>query len=98
MISDMVSEEKDLEVFNVANLPSKEYLESLYEVDLPESIRHDLDAYQKGLQEEHCLHLDCLFNELQGSINGAYHGGEISKEQYQYLWKKYIWEDTEFLD
>jgi hypothetical protein len=22
----------------------------------------------------------------------------VSKEQYQYLWKKYIWEDTEFLD
>ena len=81
----------------MTNQPSKEYLESLYEVNLPESIRHDLEAYKKGLQEKHCLHLDCLFNELQGSINGAYHGGEISKEQYQYLWKNTFGKIQSFL-
>lgn len=36
----------------MTNQPSKEYLESLYEVNLPESIRHDLEAYKKGLQEK----------------------------------------------
>lgn len=82
----------------MANRPSKEYLESLCEIDIPKSIQHDLEAYQKRLQKEHCLHLDCLFNELQSSINGAYHGGEILKEHYQYLWKKYIWQDMAYLD
>jgi len=28
--------------------------------------------------------------------DGAYHGGMIPKEQYRYLWGKYIWPDTEF--
>lgn len=52
-----------MEELSVANQPSKEYLESLYEVDLPESIRHDLDAYQKGLQEERaCIWTACLMS------------------------------------
>lgn len=46
-----------MEELSVPNQPSKEYLESLYEVDLPESIQHDLDSYQKGLQERNIVYI-----------------------------------------
>ena len=35
-------------------------------------------------------YLDCLINELQGSINSAFVDGEISEEQCDYLYNTYI--------
>lgn len=45
----------------------KTYLEKL----LPGYLKKDLAAYKKGLEENSSL-LDCLVNELQGSINSAF--------------------------
>lgn len=35
-------------------------------------------------------YLDCLIDELQGSVNSAVVDGDITEEQCDYLYKKYI--------
>ena len=37
-------------------------------------------------------------NFLKFSLGRNRHANQPLKEHYRYLWKKYIWEDTEFLD
>lgn len=71
-----------------SSLPAEE-LESLDEPNLPASLQRDLDAYQKGL-EENVSYLDCLWCELYGSINSAQWSGEISEAQARYLREKYL--------
>mgnify|MGYP000991157300 FL=1 len=65
----------------------KRYLE----VNLPAYLQHDIDALKVGLVERP-LHLDCLLDEVQGSINSAEVDGLISSEQAAYLRAKYLWE------
>ena len=36
-------------------------------------------------------YLDCLINELQGSVNSAFVDGDITEEQCDYFYKKYIY-------
>lgn len=50
--------------------------------------------FKKGLKEKP-KYLDCLYNELQGSINSAFVDGDISEEQCDYLYDKYIWGNGE---
>lgn len=69
---------------------SKKYLEK----SLPVYLENDLKKLKKGLKEKSKL-LDCLYNELQGSINSAFVDGEISEEQCDYLYDKYIWRNGE---
>ena len=40
-------------------------------------------------------HLDCLWDELYGSINANQWGGEISPAQADYLRSKYLFDDEE---
>ena len=46
---------------------------------------------QKAIQD----YLDCLRDELYGSINASQWGWEISKEQADYLRAKYLFEPEE---
>ena len=62
---------------------------SYFEINLPEYLQHDLDALVKGYKERP-LYLDCLYNEVQGSINLAWYGNEITEEQAIYLREKYL--------
>ena len=48
----------------------REERERSYEYGLPSYLQHDLDAYKKGLEDKSSL-LDCLWGELNGSINIA---------------------------
>lgn len=64
---------------------NKKYLE----INLPPYVQHDIDALLEG-QKQNVLHLDCLYMELYGSINSAYHDDEINYEQAAYLRKKYL--------
>ena len=57
-------------------------------VTLPIYLKNDIIALQKGI-ENNSSALDCLYNEVQGSINSAFHGKEITREQADYLWEKY---------
>lgn len=63
-----------------------------FEVSLPESLQHDIDAYQKALDTDGRF-LDCLWGELYGSINGEFYNGTITEEQADYLRRKYLFAD-----
>ncbi len=69
---------------------NKTYLE----MELPESLRKALDEYIQG-EKEQVSHMDCLWGELYGSINACQWGGRITKEQADYLRKKYLFVDEE---
>lgn len=60
------------------------------EADLPKSIQKAIDDYLQG-EKQQVLHLDCLWDELYGSINANQWGGVITKEQADYLRRKYLY-------
>ena len=66
------------------------------EIDLPAAIQKDIDAYLEGIRNQ-VTYLDCLWDELYGSINASQWGWEITKEQADYLRQKYLFgpEDEE---
>lgn len=62
------------------------------ERSLPRFLKDDIEALLKGIENQSSL-LDCLYNEVQGSINSAFYGNQITEEQANYLREKYlIWE------
>ena len=65
-----------------------------WETDLPTAIQKDIDAYLEGVRTQSSV-LDCLWDELYGSINASQWGWEISKEQADYLRAKYLFEQEE---
>lgn len=62
---------------------------SYLEVDLPEYLQNDIDALVEGIKTKSSV-LDCLYDEVWGSINSAYYSDEITDEQVSYLRKKYL--------
>ena len=65
-----------------------------WENNLPAAIQKDIDAYLEGIRTQSSV-LDCLWDELYGSINASQWGWEISKEQADYLRAKYFFEPEE---
>lgn len=65
------------------------YNEEILEKCLPKYLEEDLKRLKRGL-EENSKFLDCLIDELQGSVNSAFIDGDITEEQCDYLYKKYI--------
>lgn len=63
-----------------------------WEKTLPKYLKDDIEALVKGYKENPMI-LDCLYNEVQGSINLAYYSNEITVEQADYLRKKYLWNE-----
>jgi len=66
-----------------------EHSEEMYEKCIPEYLRKDLENYKEGLKNN-SKYLDCLLNELQGSVNSAVVDGEITEAQCDYFYRKYI--------
>ena len=64
--------------------------ERLLEAALPRYLKNDIDALVEGRKTDSTL-LDCLYCEVQGSINSAFYDNEITKEQYTHLRQKYLW-------
>lgn len=60
-----------------------------WENTLPPYLQHDINALTEGKKKQ-VLYLDCLFDEVYGSINSAYYDGCITKEQADYLRQKYL--------
>jgi len=58
-------------------------------LSLPGYLRRDIEALEKG-REANSSVLDCLYNEVQGSINSAMWDREISKELADLLWETYL--------
>lgn len=63
----------------------KKYLEK----GLPGYLQRDLQNLKEGIKNN-VTYLDCLINELQGSINSSFVDGDITEEQCDYLYKKYV--------
>ena len=61
---------------------------------MPAAIQQDIDASLEGIRSQ-VTYLDCLWDELYGSINASQWGWEISKEQADYLRAKYLFEQEE---
>ena len=67
-----------------------EYDEIILEKCLPKYLEEDLKKYKEGLKNKSSL-IDCLIAELQSSINCAFVDNEITEEQCDYLYRKYIY-------
>ena len=65
------------------------YNEEILEKCLPKYLEEDIKNLKKGLKEK-ISYIDCLINEVQGSINSAWVDGDITEEQCDYLYKKYV--------
>lgn len=62
-----------------------------WEITLPYFLRHDIDALVEAEKQTPLpSHWDCLYNELQGSINAAQYDNIISPAQAQALRDKYL--------
>lgn len=68
---------------------SKGYNEKILERCLPIYLERDLQNLKDGIKNN-VSYLDCLINELQGSVNSAFVDGDITEEQCDYLYEKYI--------
>ena len=64
------------------------------EVGLPEAIMESIRGVQEGERNNSTL-LDCLYDDLYGSINTFYWGGDITEEQAVYLRRKYLYTEDE---
>ena len=64
--------------------------EEILEKCLPKYLENDLINLKEGVKNK-VSYLDCLINELQGSVNSAYVDGDISEEQCDYFYRKYIY-------
>lgn len=64
------------------------------EVNLPKFLQDDIENLVNG-KNKNLSYIDCLYNEVQGSINTAFYGGEISLKQAEYLREKYVFETIE---
>lgn len=64
------------------------------ESGLPGFVRRSIDNLLQG-ELEQVSHLDCLYDDLYGSINAAQWGGDITREQADYLRKKYLFNGDE---
>ncbi|SFE75758.1 hypothetical protein SAMN05216245_11713 [Succiniclasticum ruminis DSM 9236] len=72
-----------------------EEMNKIDENTLPAFLKHDIDAYIEAIRKEQetgekCWHMDCLQDEIYGSINGAYWDGLIDKDVAEYLREKYL--------
>lgn len=63
--------------------------EKILEKCLPSYLENDLKNLKEGIKNN-VTYLDCLINELQGSVNSAFVDGDISEEQCDYIYRKYI--------
>lgn len=61
----------------------------IFEKTLPKYLADDIKALVEGYATKP-LYLDCLYNEVQGSINSALYSYEITDSEAWYLRKKYL--------
>lgn len=75
------------------NLRTGKPLNKIYlEKNLPIYLQKDIDALREGYKKQ-VSYIDCLMDEVQGSINSAEIDGVITEEQAIYLRKKYLYGD-----
>lgn len=60
-----------------------------FEKYLPTYLKNDIEALIKGYKENSTV-IDCLYCEVQASINIAYYDDMVTKEQAHLLRMKYL--------
>ena len=65
------------------------YDEKILEIGLPKYLENDIKNLKEGIEKK-LSYIDCLIDEVQGSINSAWTDGDITEEQCDYLYKKYV--------
>ena len=73
------------------SLKNENEILELKEKCLPEYLLHDIKEYLKYKDDENCTFIDCLKDEIYGSINGAYWDNEIDEDMANYLRNKYLY-------
>ena len=63
--------------------------QDILEVTLPAFLKQDILALEEGRKNNSTL-LDCLYCEVQGSINSAFYNNEITEKEAVFLRKKYL--------
>jgi hypothetical protein len=63
--------------------------EDILELCLPRYLKEDAEALLEGYKANSPV-LDCLYCELQGSINSALYDREITAEQAAHMRRKYL--------
>ena len=66
-----------------------EQFDELFERSLPEFLRNDIITLEEGYKNNSSL-LDCLYCEVQGSINVAFYGNQITQAEADFLRKKHL--------
>ena len=67
-----------------------EYNEEILEKCLPKYLENNLKNLKEGIKNK-VSYLDCLIDELQGSVNSAWVDGDITEEQCDYFYRKNIY-------
>ena len=67
-----------------------DYNEEILEKCLPTYLENDLKNLKEGIKNK-VKYLDCLINELQGSVNSAFVDGDITEEKCDYFYRKNIY-------
>lgn len=73
----------------------KEEQRKIWENCIPKYLKHDIDEYLKYKDDKTCLYIDCLLDEIYGSINAALYDNEITLNQAKYLRNKYCYGMTD---
>ena len=63
--------------------------EDIFEASLPFYLKNDILALEEGRKNNSTL-LDCLYCEVQGSINSAFYNREITEKEAKFLREKYL--------
>ncbi|NBK96871.1 MAG: hypothetical protein EOM50_02415 [Erysipelotrichia bacterium] len=61
----------------------------MYDVSLPKYLEKDIEQLLNGINNDDSL-LDCMLDELYGSINSAFWDGIISEKHARHLREKYL--------
>ena len=65
------------------------YIKKIYSENVKTTTLEEMSDLKEGIKNK-VTYLDCLINEVQGSVNSAFVDGVITEEQCDYLYKKYI--------
>ena len=52
-------------------------------------LENDIIALKEGIKND-VGYIDCLINEVQGSVNSAWVDGRITEEQCDHIYRRYI--------
>ena len=63
--------------------------ENIFELTLPIYLKNDIRDLEAGRKDNAPL-LDCLYCEVQASINSAFYNKDITKAEADFLRRKYL--------